>query len=147
MSKNLSARLNQFSSSNQENTVMRHDLYEIDRKRKLLLDEVEAIRKKKYEELDSLKRIEQQKTTLLKELTKTQEAIDKHRYHIQMQILHFWVQAHTRYILIRNAMVYYSTQLAILYLFLAFNNEKRENIFVFLKYKTKHICHINMTLI
>ena len=59
--------------------VMRHDLYEIDRKRKLLLDEVEAIRKKKYEELDALKRIEVQKTTLLKELMNTQEAIDKHR--------------------------------------------------------------------
>ena len=80
MSKNLSARLNQFSSSNQENTVLRHDLYEIDRKRKLLLDEVEAIRKKKFEELDNLKRIEQQKTNSLKELMNTQEAIDKHRY-------------------------------------------------------------------
>ena len=79
MSKNLSMRLNQFSGNNQDNTMMRHDLYEIDRKRKLLLDEVEAIRKKKYEELDALKRIEVQKTTLLKELMNTQEAIDKHR--------------------------------------------------------------------
>ena len=83
MTKNLSLRLNQFSSSNNldsnQDTVVRHDLYEIDRKRKLLLDEVEAIRKKKYEELDALKRIEVQKATLLKELMNTQEAIDKHR--------------------------------------------------------------------
>ena len=74
-------RLNQFSSENAEinqDTVMRHDLFEIDRKRKLLLEEVEAIRKKKYEELDSLKRIEAQKSALLKDLMTTQEAIEKH---------------------------------------------------------------------
>ena len=81
MSKNLSMRLNQFASSNDitQDTLMRHDLYEIDRQRKLLRDEVEAIRKKKYEELDALKRIEAQKSALLKELINTQEAIEKHR--------------------------------------------------------------------
>ena len=74
-------RLNQFASSNDitQDTLMRHDLYEIDRQRKLLRDEVEAIRKKKYEELDALKRIEAQKSALLKELINTQEAIEKHR--------------------------------------------------------------------
>lgn len=59
--------------------LMRHDLLEIDRKRKLLLEEIETIRKKKYEEIDALKRIEAQKQALLKELLSTQDAIDKHR--------------------------------------------------------------------
>ena len=80
MSKNLTSRINQFSSStNQDNTVVRHDLLEIDRKRKWLLEEVEAIRKKKYEELDALRRIEMQKKDLIRDLMSTQEAIDKHR--------------------------------------------------------------------
>ena len=58
---------------------IRHDLFELDRKRKLLLDEVENIQKKKLEELETLKRIEARKEGLLKELAKTQETIEKQK--------------------------------------------------------------------
>jgi hypothetical protein len=57
----------------------RADLFEIDRKRKFLLEEVETIQKRKYEELDTLKKIEVRKDGLLKELVSAQEAIEKQR--------------------------------------------------------------------
>ena len=84
MSKNLSMRLNQMSTSplglSQGNeSMLRHDLFEIDRKRKFLLAEVESIQKRKYEELEGLKRIEARKDAMLKELATAQEAIEKQR--------------------------------------------------------------------
>ena len=54
-------------------------MFELDRKRKLLLDEIENIQKKKFEELETLKRIEARKEGLLKELAKTQETIEKQK--------------------------------------------------------------------
>lgn len=79
-------RLNQMSTSplglNQgsaNESMLRHDLFEIDRKRKFLLAEVETIQKRKYEELETLKRIEARKDAMLKELAAAQEAIEKQR--------------------------------------------------------------------
>ena len=57
----------------------RHDLFELDRKRKYLLDEVESIQKKKVEELENIKRIEAKKECLVKELANTQEIIEKQK--------------------------------------------------------------------
>ena len=79
MQKNLSMRLNQMNSLSTVPEPMRHDLFELDRKRKFLLDEVESIQKKKFEELETLKRIEARKEGLIKELTTTQETIEKQR--------------------------------------------------------------------
>ena len=62
-----------------QDPLMRHDLFEINRKRKLLVEEVETIQKRRCEELEALKRVEARKDALLKELNVTQQAIQKEK--------------------------------------------------------------------
>ena len=73
----------------------RHDLFELDRKRKHLLDEVECIQKKKMEELENIKRIEAKKEVLMKELANTQDVIEKQK--LFMKQLEKDIMGKTRY--------------------------------------------------
>ena len=81
MSKNLTQRLNQMSSNPiiGEDTLVRHDLYEIDRKRKLVTEELEALQRRRHEEFEAMKLLQQRKNDLLNELNELQKCIEKEK--------------------------------------------------------------------
>ena len=81
MSKNLTQRLNQMSSNPTigEETLMRHDLFEIDRKRKLVAEELEALQRRRHEEFEAMKLLQERKNDLLKELNELQKCIEKEK--------------------------------------------------------------------
>merc|ERR1711953_424039 len=81
MSKNLTQRLNQMSSNPiiGEDTLMRHDLFEIDRKRKLVTEELEALQRRRHEEFEAMKLLQERKNDLLNELNELQKCIEKEK--------------------------------------------------------------------
>ena len=81
MSKNLSMRLNQMSSNSTvgDETLIRHDLFEIDRKRKLVTEELEALQRRRHEEFEAMKLLQERKNDLLKELNELQKQMEKEK--------------------------------------------------------------------